>query len=341
MTKNNFANPAQKIQTLSHKACLPMKPRYQLQILFIVIFVISACGFMPIVTQAPVHVPPALPDLAVANVRIAMQGIPADTTNCVTAYAPYEVRAMIENRGNAPATNIPIVELSSNAEIQIGELPAGQSMEVFLPASSPNGTYNVSVDPQNVIAENDENNNTFTYLAITPTPPALCPQTETPLPPPVPTSESGNSSLSLDVLRYGVYRSPDWGEYQLTDGVYYRTPPTAQESPETYTTHIQDPIFYGDINADGVEDALVILNTQNGGSGHFIELTALLNQNGSAYNVSTIYLGDRVVVESAGVENGIIVLNMRVQGPNDGLCCPSQSVIWNFVLNGNQLMKLP
>ena len=330
MIKDHFANPAEK-----HKR------NNQLQILFIVIFIISACGSMPIVTQTPVQLPPALPDLVVSNVHIAMQGIPADTNNCVSAYAPYEVRATIENRGDVLATNIPIVELSSNYEIQIGELPAGQSMEVFLPASSPNGTYNVSVDPQNLIAEKDEDNNTFSYLAITPTPPALCPPMETPPPPPSPTIESGSSTLSLDVLRFGIYHSPDWGEYQLTDGVYYRTPPTAQESPESYTTRIQDPIFYGDINANGVEDALVILNTQNGGSGHLIELAAVLNQNGSAYNVSTIYLGDRVGVEFAKVENGTIILNMRVQGPNDGLCCPSQSETWRFFLNENQLMKLP
>jgi len=67
----------------------------------------------------------------------------------------------------------------------------------------------------------------------------------------------------------------------------------------------------------------------------------VLEQNGNPYNVATISLGDRVVVESGKVENGAIVLNMRVQGPNDGLCCPSQAVTWKFVLNGNQLMKLP
>jgi hypothetical protein len=83
------------------------------------------------------------------------------------------------------------------------------------------------------------------------------------------------------------------------------------------------------------------LNTQNGGSGHFIELAAVLNQNGSAYNVSTIYLGDRVVVESGKVENGTIKLSMRVQGPNDGLCCPSQPAEWEFVLSENQLVTLP
>ena len=147
--------------------------------------------------------------------------------------------------------------------------------------------------------------------------------------------------LSQAVLMNGTYRSPDWGEFELTDGVYYRTPSTSQESPETYTTRFHGPIFYGDINTDGLEDALVILGTQNGGSGHLIELAAVLNQNGNAYNVATTSLGDRVVVESGKVENGTIVLNMRVQGPNDGLCCPSQFVTWSFALNGNQLVKLP
>jgi len=114
-----------------------------------------------------------------------------------------------------------------------------------------------------------------------------------------------------------------------------------QESPETYINRFQGPVFYGDINADGLEDALVVLSTQNDGSGHFVELAAVLNQNRSFYNVATISLGDRVVVEFGKVENGTIVLNMRVYSPNDGLCCPSQFITWDFILNGNQLVKLP
>lgn len=285
-----------------------------------------------------------LPDLTVSNMHLAMQGIPADIPNCVAAYAPYVVRATIENRGQVLATNIAVTELFTDYAIQIGELSAGQSMEISLPASSPDGVYNVSVDPQNLITESNETNNTISYLAPTPTPPALC--TPSALPPsnlstPTPPAESANTNLSEDVLRSGEYSSPDWGAFQLTNGIYYRTPPTSQESPDVYTTRIQDPIFYGDINEDGFEDALVILNTQNGGSGHFIELAVVINQNERPYNISTITLGDRVVVESGTVENGIIALSMRVHGSNDGLCCPSQSVTWNFALNGNQLTKLP
>jgi hypothetical protein len=217
-------------------------------------------------------------------------------------------------------------------------------MELYFPISSAGAAYNVVVDPQNTIPESDDSNNTLSYLAITPTPPALCTPTSAPssnLSTPIPASGSESAALSQAMLFNSTYRSPDWGEFQLTDGIFYRTPPTSQESPESYTTRIQDLVFYGDINTDGLEDALVVLNTQNGGSGHFIELAVVLDQNGSPYNIATIYLGDRVVVESGKVENGTIVLNMRVQGPNDGLCCPSQFVTWNFVLTGDQLIKLP
>jgi hypothetical protein len=151
----------------------------------------------------------------------------------------------------------------------------------------------------------------------------------------------GNLTLSLDILRNATYHSPDWGEFQLSNGVYYRTPPTSQESPETYTTHLLDTILYGDINLDGFQDAVVFLSTQNGGTGHLIEMAAVLNLNGSLSNISTLYLGDRVVIESGAIQNGLITLNLRVQGPNDGLCCPSQLVTWNFHLDNGQVVKTP
>ncbi len=143
-----------------------------------VILILSACGSPIINTQ----VPTSLPDLAVKSVHIAMQGIPGDTNHCVPAYAPYEVRVTIENRGDASAANISVVEPSSGFKIQVEELAAGQTMKLSLPVSSPNGSYNVSIDPQNLIAETNEDNNTAFYLTITPTPPALCLTSATPLP---------------------------------------------------------------------------------------------------------------------------------------------------------------
>jgi len=149
------------------------------------------------------------------------------------------------------------------------------------------------------------------------------------------------SRLTLNQLRNGSYTSLDWGEFQLTDGVFYRTPPTAQESRDAYTTRMLDPVFYGDINGDGVEDAVVFLVTQSGGTGNFVEMAAVLNLNGQPENVATLSLGDRVVVEAGSVLDGVIHLQMRVHGPNDGMCCPSQAEEWSFHLINGVLVRLP
>lgn len=155
----------------------------------------------------------------------------------------------------------------------------------------------------------------------------------------VPTSTS--APLRLEMLQNALYRSPDWGEYQLVGGIYYRTPTAPGESAEIYKTQLDERFVTGDLNADGAEDAVAFLRTQNGGTGHFVELAAMLNQDGNPYNISTVYLGDRVIVESVQIVDGVIILAMRVQGPNDGMCCPSQLETWQFRLENNVLVRLP
>ena len=102
-----------------------------------------------------------------------------------------------------------------------------------------------------------------------------------------------------------------------------------------------DLVLFGDIDGDGAEDAIVFLTTQSGGTGHFAELAAVLNQNGNANNASMLSLGDRDVVEAGGIQAGVITLNLRVHGPNDGLCCPSQSATFTYRLDNQQIVQLP
>ena len=109
----------------------------------------------------------------------------------------------------------------------------------------------------------------------------------------------------------------------------------SQESPETYTTRLLDTVLYGDINQDGLEDAIVFLITQNGGTGHFVEMAVVLNLNGNPVNISTKYLGDRVIVESGTIQGGSITLNLLIQGPNDPACCPSTIDVRSFFIDAN------
>jgi hypothetical protein len=149
------------------------------------------------------------------------------------------------------------------------------------------------------------------------------------------------AALTLSALRNAAYRSPDWGSFELVEGVYLRPPSNPGESPDTYRTELHEPLARGDLNGDGAEDAVVFLSTQNGGTGHFVELAAVVNRGGFPDNVSIVYLGDRVGIEGVRVEDGVIVLDIRVQGPNDPLCCASQLETWRFHLVNGQLVRLP
>jgi len=124
--------------------------------------------------------------------------------------------------------------------------------------------------------------------------------------------------LTETMLTNAEYHSPDWGDYQLIDGVFYRTPATSGESPQIYSSQLSMPTF-GDLNADGFQDAVVVLSTYNGGNGNTKELALVIDQGGIAINTSTIPLGFMVGVEAIRVESGTVTINMRISGANDAL----------------------
>lgn len=163
-----------------------MKFTKVLCLILLAVFLLSACTPGPITTPTSASF---LPDLVVSNVYLGMHGVPTNWTKCIPTYGPLEIRAMIQNLGQATAYNITVVELSSSTNLIIGELGAGQGIELNFLITSANANYNMIVDPQNTITESDEGNNTLSYFAITPTPPALCTPTldhSSNLPTPIP-----------------------------------------------------------------------------------------------------------------------------------------------------------
>jgi hypothetical protein len=305
----------------------------------LILMVSLACSSVTISFDKPVvsdTLVSALPDLVMKRVYVSTVDF---NGQCLGSYF---ANATVMNQGQAPADNVVVLELATGHTIIVGTLEAGQKMDLQVPAGSPTGIYTLQADPQNLVVESDENNNITSNVLVTATPvwDCLIP-TLTPWDVPSFTPTAVLPDLSFVVLQNASYYSNDWGDFTLTDGVYYRTPPTVQESPEIYTTRMTSNLFYGDMNFDGWEDVGVILTTQNGGTGHFFELALVLNQNGTPYNISTVSLGDRVVVQSGYVQDGILGVTMLTQGPNDPLCCPSQLETRRFRLDGNRLVSVP
>ena len=150
------------------------------------------------------------------------------------------------------------------------------------------------------------------------------------------------AALTLDVLKNTEYQSefPASGKAKLTDGTYFE-PYEPGSASGVHLTLMSEHLALGDLNSDGVDDAVVILEASGGGSGTFRYLTAVLNEGGQPRHVASALLGDRVHIESLAIQAGRIVVQMIAHGPGDGQCCPTQKQTHTFRLAGDTLEPVP
>lgn len=126
------------------------------------------------------------------------------------------------------------------------------------------------------------------------------------------------------------------GEITLVDGQAEEE--IAPGSASKLVVTLIEPTAFGDLNGDGADDAAVLLASNSGGSGTFIDLHAVLNEKGEPVDAASTLLGDRIQVNSLTIEDGQIVVDMIAQGPNDPMCCPTQPVQRTYVLEGDELV---
>jgi len=158
------------------------------------------------------------------------------------------------------------------------------------------------------------------------------------------------SSLSMEALKNATYPSQleEGSTITLTNG-RYEGEPFVEGGASRPVVILVEPVAFGDLDGDGVEDAAVILAANAGGSGTFISLEAVRNEGGEPVHLANYLLGDRVQIESLAtvspvgsnhrVEGGQILLEMITHGPSDPMCCPTQQVVQTYALRGDELVQ--
>jgi hypothetical protein len=96
----------------------------------------------------------------------------------------------------------------------------------------------------------------------------------------------------------------------------------------------------GDLDGDGVPERVVLLASNEGGSGTFFHLAVVSRRGRSVENVATVRIGDRVQVRSGAIENGRIGLDLLEPGPNDPACCPTEKTRRSWRLEGETLKEI-
>lgn len=148
-----------------------------------------------------------------------------------------------------------------------------------------------------------------------------------------------SAGLTQEQLANATYNSSyiASGAITLTDG--QAEAELAPGSASKLVVTLIEPTALGDLDSDGVEDAAVLLATQSGGSGVFIDLHAVLNQDGEPVDMASIYLGDRVQVNSLTIEDGVITVVMVSHGPTDPMCCPAMEQTLTYQLVNGELVQ--
>ena len=101
----------------------------------------------------------------------------------------------------------------------------------------------------------------------------------------------------------------------------------------------EDFYLTGDVDADGVGEAVAHLTYSTSGSGNFGFLAIMSRDDGKIVQRAVGALGDRVQIRDARVEGANVVLDVLQPGPRDGMCCPTELATRTFAVRNGQLVE--
>ncbi len=147
------------------------------------------------------------------------------------------------------------------------------------------------------------------------------------------------SALTADQVKNAKYQlvaEDSHPTVQLADGTYQSTADVS--SPHYMSINLAPQMAFGDLNSDGAGDAAVLLAENYGGSGVFVSLIAMLDQNGQPVQVASELIDDRPKINSVSIQNGEIFLDATIHGTNDPMCCATLSTQRTYKLSAGKLI---
>ncbi len=166
-------------------------------------------------------------------------------------------------------------------------------------------------------------------------PSAASKATTTASPKPVQPSPLTNSPLTVEKLKNAEYFFLAKGPIQLVNGKY-----TDKNTQRTIT--LDEVMAYGDINKDGVKDAVASLRVTIPNSGDVTYLVTVVNDQGSPKNVSSEFVGSQVRVKAIAIKpDATIEAKIQQFRPGDPACCPSLELLRTYKIRDSKAQIEP
>jgi len=152
---------------------------------------------------------------------------------------------------------------------------------------------------------------------------------------------SGPAELTIEQLRDATYDNVLEEPVTLLDGRFEGEPFVPGAATRPIVTLVPGALTKGDLTGDQADEAVVVLVRDSGGSGAFVYLAVVSDNQGTPDNIATLGLGDRVRVTALSIDDGKILAELLEHGPNDPMCCPTSEVHREWTLQDGELMEAP
>ena len=148
--------------------------------------------------------------------------------------------------------------------------------------------------------------------------------------------QSAPVTIDTQAVRNATYMS------QFTESGFVTLAAGKYESDEPewrVKAGLDEHVAIGELDGDTTVEAAVVLWTNTGGTGAFVDLAILDARNGKIVNIATRFLGDRLRIHSLNIVDGEIVLDATMHTPDDPMCCPSLRATRRFRLDHGGLIE--
>jgi hypothetical protein len=166
---------------------------------------------------------------------------------------------------------------------------------------------------------------------VSPSPRVLTKEVSSP-----PTGAKGSVKLTVSMLANMTYRLVDGKWVTAVTLVGAKGQTNEDDGGEEFW--LEEHVAFGDLDGDGVDDAVVVLVSSGGGSGIFYQLVAVTQRNGIVETPAVKSLGDRIMINQINITNRIVTVDMITHGPHDPSCCPTERQVLKLKVQGNEFV---
>jgi heat shock protein HslJ len=152
--------------------------------------------------------------------------------------------------------------------------------------------------------------------------------------------KTAGEELSLERLRGATYRGIYDKPVTLTNGKYEGPPFQPEGAARPRVSLVDKLVARGDLDGDGVDEAVVLLAENSGASGTRNYVAVVAAREGRPVNVATNLIGDRTQLRAMRIEDKRLILDTVAHGPADSMCCPTEKVRRLFMLDGDRLLEI-